>query len=517
MSATPPLQIPVEKPVVLIIPAAGFDNPAQLRTTLLPAGKTIRVLLCLPEEADESLSISLAEMVKAIGMEMQILFHPKIKKPAIADFELEAPADISGDDQNEVALALSDIVLIVQASDPKLGRAARRLGKPVATLGAPLPDVFQEPSSITDGLDPKQPGWRSWGSSFFGRIEKAITELLAFEYREKGRAESGRQLKKCVSLNWRPQPYFAPDEWKSLAPDQMAVDPSSTVVACFEAMDRSAVHGSRVHRDLIWIAYLLAASAVLAAVAGEIWKGWAIFWGVTELVALVSVLGLIFWARRSALQDRWTACRLGAEQLRIARMSLPLLVLPPALATTVAKSQGSLALEEVKRVLRDHGLPRLAGPIRRSDAAKWLHCIVADQIAYHHRNHHLLDHAEKRLNVATSTLFFVALAAVIYHFISHKDWLLLLTAAGPAFAAALHGAGTRLGIVHRAALSQEMEQELRQVDATLTELIADNHPDPDPAKPLAEVRHLAFRAATAMGSENISWHGLVRRYRDILP
>lgn len=455
-------------------------------------------------------------------METQILFHSDMGKPDISDVELQAPADIPPGDQIEFALALSDIVLTVGATEPQLVTAAKRLLKPVAALGDQLPEIYRYPS-VTDGLDPEQPGWRSWGSSFFGRTEKVITELLAFGYHEKGRAESRRQLKMCASLNWKPQPYFAPEEWKGLAPDQTAVDPSSTVVASFDAMDRSAVHGSRVHRDLIWIAYLLAALAVLAAVAGEIWKTWAIVWGVTELLALVSVLGLIFLARRSALQDRWTACRLGAEQLRIARMSLPLLVLPPALATTVAKSQGSFALEEVKRVLRDHGLPRLKGQIGRSNAARWIYCIVADQIAYHHRNHHQLDHAERRVHAATSTLFFVALAAVVYHLmsyyhlVSHKDWLLLLTAAGPAFAAALHGAGTRLGIVHRAALSEDMEQELKQVQTTLAKLIDDNHPDPDPAKPLAEVRQLAFRAATAMGSENVSWHGLVRRYRDVLP
>jgi hypothetical protein len=33
----------------------------------------------------------------------------------------------------------------------------------------------------------------------------------------------------------------------------------------------------------------------------------------------------------------------------------------------------------------------------------------------------------------------------------------------------------------------------------------------------SHVRHLAFEAAEAMGRENTSWHGLVRRYRDDLP
>ena len=54
--------------------------------------------------------------------------------------------------------------------------------------------------------------------------------------------------------------------------------------------------------------------------------GGFVFWGLSELVTLLFVLGLIFASRYFALRDRWTACRLGAEQLRIARMALPLLV-----------------------------------------------------------------------------------------------------------------------------------------------------------------------------------------------
>ena len=96
----------------------------------------------------------------------------------------------------------------------------------------------------------------------------------------------------------------------------------------------------------------------------------------------------------------------------------------------------------------------------------------------------------------------------------HEHGLLLFTAAGPAFAAALHGAGTRLGIVHRAALSRGIEKELRQIDSNLIKLINGTHSSKDPA---AEVRALASAAAEAMGTENTSWHGLVRRYKEEVP
>jgi hypothetical protein len=90
-----------------------------------------------------------------------------------------------------------------------------------------------------------------------------------------------------------------------------------------------------------------------------------------------------------------------------------------------------------------------------------------------------------------------------------------LTAAGPAAAAALHGAGTRLGIVHRAALSLDMERELKEIGGTLKKLI--DSPPPVELDAWREVRRLAFEAATSMGRESSSWHGLVRRYRDELP
>jgi hypothetical protein len=102
---------------------------------------------------------------------------------------------------------------------------------------------------------------------------------------------------------------------------------------------------------------------------------------------------------------------------------------------------------------------------------------------------------------------------VAHFFLHHAPWLILFTAAAPAFAAALHGTGTRLGIVHRTALSAEMERELARIDESLTGMI-DAGP---PAANWRDVRRLAAAATETMGRENTSWHGLVRRYRDELP
>ena len=434
---------------------------------------------------------------------------------------------MSGPDQIEFALALSDVVLKSDGSEPQLERAALSLQKPVVQLGQPLPRLFPS-RSITSGLDPERPGRLSNRQWLLGRLEQTIIEIFAFGWRgwdKEGRTESTTRLKQCFQSGWKARPYFAPEEWRKIAPDRSTLEAASPIATHFDAMDRSALFGSHIHRDLIWATHFTAAFAVFAAVAGFLWKSGAWFWGVLEFFALLFVLILIYASRHFSLRDRWTACRLGAEQLRIARMSLPLLVLPPALATTNPASAaashdskeaelGALALEEVKRAVRDQGLPRLAASPKASEAAAWLHCIVADQIDYHRRNHRKLEHVESWVGYTTFGFFLIALLAVVMHPLTHWESLLLVTAVGPAFAAALHGAGTRLGIVHRAALSLEMEQTLQQIDANLIKLMSGTHPAENPE---AEVRRLAFAAAQAMGSENRSWHGLVRRYREELP
>jgi len=527
MSSAAASQIPLEKTIVLIVPAKGMDDAAGLRASLVAPGRAVRVLLCIPEGAEQSLAASVATSLAAIVIETQILLHAQAPGVGTGAFELHAPADISAADQIEFALALSDVVLKVDDSEPQLERAAQSLQKPVVRLGEPLPRLFPS-RSITEGLDPERPGWLSNRQSLLGRLEQAIIEIFAFGWRgwnKEGRTESTKRLKQCFQSEWKARPYFAPDEWQQIAPDRATLDAASPIATHFDAMDRSALFGSYIHRDLIWATHFAAAFAVFAAVAGHLWKSWSWFWGGIEFVALAFVLSLIFASRHFSLRDRWTACRLGAEQLRIARMSLPLLVLPSALATTNTVSAagthgsketefGALALEEVKRAVRDQGLPRLAAPLKASDAAAWLHCIVADQIAYHRRNHRKLEHVESWVGHATAGFFIIALLAVVLHFFKHWDWLLILTAAGPAFAAALHGAGTRLGIVHRAALSLEMEQTLQLIDDNLIKLMNGTH---SAERPESEVRRLAFAAAEAMGSENRSWHGLVRRYREELP
>lgn len=513
--------------VVLLWPGelGSYGDPAALRETLASAATAMRVLLCLPS----SDGVSLVSTLIAFGHDVEILAAPHVEVPRADAYVLHMSPGASLSDQIEFALALADIVVAdtdVVAGQGALIRTARSQRKPIVVPGEHLPS-FQAPDSVAHWLATNRPRWHAIERGVFGGAEQMFMELLAFNWRglkEGGIQESAKRLWRCIGGRLPSGAYFAPEKWQALAPDLSALDLSSRIVACFDSMDRSALHGSYIHRGLTWISHLGAAFAVAAAVSGQLRQGSA-SWGIAELVALILVAVLVLTARHISLQDRWTACRLGAEQLRIARMSLPLFALPPALCTADIPPAGAgpgdttsgleqLALVEVKRAVRDQGLPRLRPALEPSQAVAWLQLIVTDQIGYHRGNFRKLECAEARLGFVTQAFFFLAVVAVVAHFTFHAEYLLLFTAAGPAVAAALHGTGIRLGIVHRAKLSRNVEKELIEVSTSLAKLI-----QAPPATETAwrEVRRLASQAAASMGSENTSWHGLVRSYRDQLP
>ncbi|MEA2890129.1 MAG: hypothetical protein QOI05_922 [Bradyrhizobium sp.] len=516
-----------EKTVVLMVPEALRDriDPVSLRATLT-SSQAVRVLLCLPDSSGREMVDALAQALTDLDIDVEVLLGNAVEVPNIrAKYILRVPAGTLAADQTEFALALSDVVLVTSASEHSpFVRWVMDLGRTMIVPGFPLPTIHPV-VSVTDGLDPDRPGWHALGRYGFGRLEQTMMELLSFGWlgrNQAGVAASLRQLRRSMVGSWRPTPYFAPGGWQSLAPDRAALE-SSKIIACFNELDRSALHGSYIHRDFIWIEYLGAAFAVWLAVAGHLAHGGS-SWGVAELLTLLLVGGLVLGSRRIHLQDRWMACRFGAEQLRNALMSLPLLVLPQALATPDtlpsrdrqdrATKFGFMALAQVKRAVRNQGLPRLDPTFTPDRAATWLRLIIRDQITYHDRNHRKLEQVERGIRFITVIIFLIAIAAVVLHFCIHAEWLLLFTAAGPAFAAALHGTETRLGIVHRIPFSAEEKDQLTRIDGALAELIGNL---PSEGEAWREVRRLAYRAATAMGLETTSLHGVMRRYKEELP
>jgi hypothetical protein len=522
---------------------AADGNQDRLLHSLHPLGKAVRLLL-LVSDTDGLAAACRLHDAGLTGMELLLaagLPDPPVAIPfgrmpvgGGAGARTDAP-----DEQDEFALALSDVLWAPPGH--RLAARAKQLGKPVVAPGTGLPSL-PPAAEVTRGLDPEALVWFKCRRAWFGRLDHLLVALLGFcqpAFWGTAARAHWKHLRKGWGCGWGPAPYFAPPACAALAPDQRALADDAPLARRFAMLDRAASFGAYIHRDIGWAAHFVAAGAVLAAVLGaystEASGAHAApvhTASVVEIVMLLGIAALMLAIRRCRLQDRWTACRMGAEQLRIARMCLPLMAVPAALVSedtwpgrpagaSTAPDLTLAALAEVKRAVREHGVPRVPASVTPQQAAAWVRCIVQDQVGYHAANHHRLEHAERTLRVVSVLLFAGAVVAVALALL-HERWPclpvlempLLYTAALPAFAAAFHGAATRLGIVSRVALSQSAERELRVMADALTELIrrpqvGDNA--------WAEVRRLALDAAAAMGRENVSWHSQVRLQRDTLP
>lgn len=520
----------------------GLRNAERLHKTFAEAPGDKHLLVCIPDQ--NSSAEPLLSAVAGLQVEKQILLGQFLEQPQTGELVVKAPPDMSRSDLIKFALALSDVVLISEGKgDEEWAQYAEKtLGKTLVAIGSPLPALPADAVDVTKHLDPKTPGWHRWPRYLVGRPEQFMLECLALWSWGDGKKRKNRLWRSF--WGWQaPKEYLAPPEWKRQCPDK-AVEPLAALTNQFGIMDRSALYGSHVHRDMTWIAYLGSAFAVLSAVAGHVfgysvsnWVGTAVLSALRghvfafiqsswiEFGFLTWVLCCVVFAQWTRLQERWTACRLGAEQLRIVCMSLPLLVLPPAFGTADAKglrdSEDPVdyelsAISQVKRALRQQGLPQVDfTALTASEAARWVQLIVLDQMHYHEHNRHTLERAEKTLRALSTAIFLASWVFVVLVLFGHDHPLFFLaTAAGPAFAAALHGAGTRLGFVHRAALSSDMSRQLKEISYSLDELI---RTAASSVSAWEKVRGLTFEAAKAMGAENTSWHRLVRRYRDELP
>jgi hypothetical protein len=520
--------------VVLVAPEllGTIPDPEQVWTTVRSTRGAARVLVRVLFPADFELAASLSWA----GLAVEVLVNPGIEPPGDLALDpavnvVRMPPGSRPQEVDEFALVLSDVVMTDPRSPKDIGLLgmADRQRKPLVAPGEELPALSVVSPDIAGRLNTEMPHWRYCFCHVFGRLEQFFQEAFAFNWRGKARhgfKYSCGRLKLSFLPSWAKDhgPYFAPEDvtgdWRKRVPDRAAADGSALIVKRFNAMDHTALHGSFLHRDLIWFVHFASAWAVLFAVAGAL-HFWPYHspkthgWPATEVITLLVVGVVILWVRRVQLLEHWTSCRLAAEQLRIARLCLPLLVVPWALRGGDKAPPGAFsftvsALNLVKRSVRDQGLPRLPPDYSVAMALAWLDLIVKSQRNYHTDNHLRLDRAERDLHWGTTIFYGLAIFGASAHFFSDWEQLLVLTAAGPAFAAALHGVVTRLGIVHRIELSREIEVELAQIHDSLVTFDMTQSPD----QAWRALRDFALRASDAMGNENTSWHSLVRREKD---
>ena len=103
---------------------------------------------------------------------------------------------------------------------------------------------------------------------------------------------------------------------------------------------------------------------------------------------------------------------------------------------------------------------------------------------------------------------------MLLHFVLHEKWLLIFTAALPAFAAALHGIKVQLEFDRLSATSHEMADSLRD---TLKAIDALSSSGLDEFRKWIRLRGLVLGACVKLASAADRWNEVVRHRKVDLP
>jgi hypothetical protein len=476
------------------------------------------------------------------------------------------PPGSSEAEADNLLLALSDAVWLPKRTPwTDLQRRASKSGKVEVTIYGPVPWVpmgqIQQHVDNLLKLDPKVR--RVWLHRFWGRVEALLIALLTFlpslakgfyamgtallaQPKEKPDFLPGALMRKrrrlffeAVATLWFPfvrlfnvfgrrnlDPYLAPPGWRDLCPDQRLKSQCAMMTA-FDTFERASGSGARCYRDLIWLAHLFAALAVLTAVAGALWLDQKV-WSALEIILLLAIAVIVIRGR-FGIYRRWMACRLGAEELRASILCISLFATPRLLTKSYAAASGneasryatSTADAKATRAVRDHGLSNLPPDFTSEDAETWVLNIAEDQLDYHRRNHRRLEELERAITFVNGALFVIVILVVAVHLTEvvhlhhlHLDGTLFFTAGGPAAVGALHSAAIQLNIAHRSRASEKCARELAKAIAGFKTSLEGAGSE---ALKWSAVRRLAVQTADIMSEEVETWHSTLERQPISLP
>lgn len=500
---------------------------------------------------------------------VELVLAPGLLQPEPGDSYahlLTMPVGTAPQDLDDLVLAFSDALLWFGVDDAGFVVRARVLGK----SEQPAPEWKSAARGSLDLGASLNPSSSLWGKFWFvvaGLVDQQAIAWLSLRKKplkddpKRGSLKNGwEQIRSKLSSSQRNIPYIGPGKWLELCPDPrfgtrssdpgsrdaLLPDENQPLIRHFLDMERQALHGSFLHRDSIWLVHFFGAFAVFAAVAGAVhlwFENWV--WYALELAVLALILSIVYRVRTSRLHERWALRRFVAEQLRVALVTLPVLVIPRILltpdrptASLTARYQGPVsgefenrtrrrlreehhhsqalqaaALTQIKYAVREQGPTQVKGAEPTLEEARdWLELMLQDQVKWHKDNIETLTTVEVRLSAIARAIFILAFVAVLAHFgsefglLPHVEWGLLLTAAFPAIAAAAHGAAARLGISNRARQSEvtlaAMQSQVERVRA---------------AKTWETLRYSAAAAGDIMSSEADAWHRIVRAHDDDVP
>ncbi len=298
----------------------------------------------------------------------------------------------------------------------------------------------------------------------------------------------------------------------------------------FEWSDRLANRYAGRYRDVTWLLYLLSGLAVFAAVAGAIhlWTGEkSHFWAYVELGSIVLIVGLVALSRRGGWHSRWLFHRSLAEQLRYSRLAYPFMLswfhgrvdLSGNLGVDLSQRDPIGWL--VHRSFVAAGLPASKSGERNSSLvlphellSSYAKVILDGQRQYHARTAHQMHIVAHRMHLATTGMFILTTLAVLLHFVLHEKWLLIFTAALPAFAAALHGIKVQLEFDRLSATSHEMADTLQDTLRAIDSLSSSGL---DECRKWLRLRGLVLGACVKLASAADRWNDVVRHRKVDLP
>ena len=307
----------------------------------------------------------------------------------------------------------------------------------------------------------------------------------------------------------------------------------------FDRLDRAAIRAGFAHYDNVVLVHLLASLAVFGAGAGSIELfGTASFWGAFELATLLAIGWIVFRDRKTnrandgmTTHKAWLALRQGAEAFRVQALLRPFLAGLPAMYRNQWRIIEERPTNPFTRLavqsIRAEGIPASNYVIEDewSNLKKILCALITDQRRYQENTSWRCRNTQHRLHATTQAIFLFVFLTVLVHVISlashalehrgvelpqllmnavqwlhEQDWLLLVTAFGPAFAAALHGISGKLEMERIARTADDMAKRLVILETALNKV---------PEHDALALRALAIKTAAAMYAEHDGWANLM--------
>lgn len=359
-------------------------------------------------------------------------------------------------------------------------------------------------------------------SSRAGRVHNFMMALV-----------QGKPSKAFKALRAKPITAYRGPAW---AGSEDLIGPTPALDEAFDRADVDATVAAGKFRSSVWLSSAAATLAVFAAVAGaiELWfSASGVLWAVIEVFLVGLIIVLLWRVKHKDWHSRWISSRFLAEQLRYARMGLPVLALGKTLFApfrclmeddtgTARLGLISSEVHQLQRCLTELGLPVPArgGPMVVASEPSISHqrdyvlAVIKDQVSYHHRVHADQHKADHVLHTLTVILFCLTGAAVLAHFVLHAKWLLIFTAFFPALAAGIHGLSTSLEISRIAAQSKTIAEGLVELSDAIK--MAAQRETGDWQRWL-QLRELTRMAAELMSEENGQWQKLVDHQKPKLP